>query len=144
MKYPLAMGVGMAIVGLHACNAVDESGNVVDRWPNGQPKKEATVVDGDTVKIAVYDESGRLSKVSRWSEGQRHGKWEAFYPDGTPWSVHHYQNGVQVGPYQTWHPNGTPFITGQYDDRGTATDTWRFFDESGTLIREEEGGSIHN
>ena len=73
---------------------------------------------GDTTEIAVYDEDGRLSKVSRWSEGQKHGKWEAFYPEGKPWSVHQYNQGVQVGGYFTWHPNGKPFIAGQYDSLG--------------------------
>ena len=84
---------------------------------------------GDTTEIAVYDEAGRLSKVSRWSDGQKHGKWEAFYPDGKPWSVHQYHHGVQVGGYFTWHPNGKPFITGQYDSIGHPTGMWRFFDD---------------
>jgi antitoxin component YwqK of YwqJK toxin-antitoxin module len=136
--------VGVLVGVLLGCADPEEGRGVVERWPNGNVKKEATVVAGDTVEIAVYDEAGRLSKVSRWSERERHGKWEAFYPDGSPWSVHHYANGVQVGAYQTWHPNGQPFISGQYDADGTPSGTWRFFDESGALVREEMGSAIHN
>jgi antitoxin component YwqK of YwqJK toxin-antitoxin module len=136
--------VGLLIGALLACEGQDEGKCVVNRWPSGNVKKEATVIAGDTVEVALYDEAGRLSKVSRWSERQRHGKWEAFYPNGGPWSVHHYTNGVQVGMYQTWHPNGQPFISGHYDKDGNPSGTWRFFNESGALVREEDGSAIHN
>ena len=128
---------------LAACSAPEER-TLTERWPNGNVKREVIVTAGDTTGIAVYDEAGRLSKVSRWSDGNQHGKWEAFYPDGKPWSVHPYHHGIQVGGYFTWHPNGKPFITGQYDSIGNPTGMWRFFDDQGGLIREESGPSIHN
>ena len=128
---------------LTACSAPEER-TLTERWPDGNVKREVIVAAGDTTEIAVYDEAGRLSKISRWSDGQKHGKWEAFYPDGKPWSVHQYNQGVQVGGYFTWHPNGKPFITGQYDSIGNPTGMWRFFDDQGGLIREESGPSIHN
>ena len=126
-----------------ACSDPEKS-TLTDSWPNGNVKREVVVAAGDTAEIAVYDEAGRLSKVSRWSDGQKHGKWEAFYPDGKPWSVHQYNQGVQVGGYFTWHSNGKPFIIGQYDSIGNPTGMWRFFDDQGRLIREESGPSIHN
>ena len=126
-----------------ACSAPEER-TLTERWPDGNIKREVVVMAGDTTEIAVYDEDGRLSKVSRWSDDQKHGKWEAFYPDGKPWSVHQYNQGVQVGGYFTWHPNGKPFIAGQYDSIGNPTGLWRFFDEQGGVIREESGASIHN
>lgn len=144
MKTPVLHMMGWAALAFTACASPEEEKTVVDRWPNGNTKKEATLMQGDTVEIALYDEAGHLSKVSRWSEGKRQGKWEAYYPDGKPWSVHHYEEDVQVGPYQTWHPNGNPFITGQYNAEGDAVGTWRFYDEKGGLIREEAGSSIHN
>ena len=128
---------------LAACSAPEER-TLTERWPNGNVKREVIVTAGDTTEIAVYDEAGRLSKVSRWSGGQKHGKWEAFYQDGKPWSVHQYNRGVQVDGYFTWHPNGKPFITGQYDSIGNPTGMWRFFDDQGGLIREESGPTIHN
>ena len=81
---------------LAACSAPEER-TLTERWPDGNVKREVVVLAGDTTEIAVYDEAGRLSKVSRWADGQQHGKWEAFYPDGKPWSVHQYHHGVQVG-----------------------------------------------
>ena len=79
-----------------ACSAPEEH-TLTERWPNGNIKREVVVEAGDTTEIAVYDEAGRLSKVSRWSDGQKHGKWEAFYPDGKPWSVHQYTKASKWG-----------------------------------------------
>jgi len=134
----------LVLLPLLAACSVPEERTHTDRWPNGNVQRQVVVAAGDTTEIAVYYEAGRLSKVSRWSDGQKHGKWEAFYPDGKPWSVHQYNQGVQVGGYFTWHPNGKPFITGQYDSIGNPTGMWRFFDDQGALIREESGPSIHN
>lgn len=134
----------LVLLPLFTACSVPEERTLTDRWPNGNVKREVVVAAGDTTEIAVYDEAGRLSKISRWSDSQKHGKWEAFYPDGKPWSVHQYNKGVQIGGYFTWHPNGRPFITGQYDSIGNPTGMWRFFDEQGGLIREESGPSIHN
>ncbi|MAI24318.1 MAG: hypothetical protein CL828_09685 [Crocinitomicaceae bacterium] len=128
---------------LFACSNAEHD-TLTDHWPNGNVKRELIVSAGDTTEIAMYDTAGRLSKVSRWSEGQKHGKWEAFYPDGKPWSIHHYKKGIQVGAYFTWHPNGNPFVSGQYDSIGEPTGMWRFFNDQGNLIREERGPSIHN
>ena len=128
---------------LAACSSPEER-TFTERWPDGNVKREVVVLAEDTTEIAVYDKAGRLSKISRWADGQQHGKWEAFYPDGKPWSVHQYHHGVQVGVYFTWYPNGKPFITGQYDSIGNPTGMWRFFNDQGELIREESGPSIHN
>jgi len=117
---------------------------VTDTWPNGNIQRQATVLDGDTVHWELFDEEGRLTKVSNWEKGQPHGTWKAFYPDGTQWSEHHYVRGVQVGEYRTWHPNGQPFIEGQYDSIGEPVGTWTFVDEQGIRIKEVPGTSIHN
>ena len=81
---------------LAACSSPEER-TFTERWPDGNVKREVVVLAEDTTEIAVYDKAGRLSKISRWADGQQHGKWEAFYPDGKPWSVHQYHHGVQVG-----------------------------------------------
>jgi len=117
---------------------------VTDRWSDGSPKREATVAYGDTIRLQIYYEDGILEKSSEWKDGKRQGKWEAFYPNGSTWSVHTYENGVQVGVYRTWHPNGKPFIEGHYDRSGKPDGTWKFYDERGQLIQEKAGSSIHN
>ncbi len=126
-----------------ACSDIKQQ-TITDYWPNGNVKRELVVVAGDTTAITIYDEAGRLSKICRWSKGEKHGKWEAYYLDGKPWSFHQYKRGVQVGAYHTWHPNGEPFITGQYDSIGNPAGIWRFFDDKGHLIKEEIGPSVHN
>ena len=49
---------------LAACSAPEER-TLTERWPDGNVKREVVVLAGDTTEIAVYDEAGRLSKVSR-------------------------------------------------------------------------------
>jgi antitoxin component YwqK of YwqJK toxin-antitoxin module len=117
---------------------------VTDRWSDGSPKREATVADGDTIRLQVFYSDGILEKSSEWKNGKRHGTWEAFYPDGSAWSLHTYENGIQVGDYRTWHPNRQPFIEGHYDATGTPDGTWFFYDEQGQLVQEKPGSSIHN
>ena len=47
-----------------ACTGTEQRTHT-DRWPNGNVKREVVLAAGDTTEIAVYDEAGRLSKVSR-------------------------------------------------------------------------------
>ena len=54
---------------LAACSD-PEKHTLTERWPDGNVKREVVVLAGDTTEIAVYDEAGRLSKISRWSDGQ--------------------------------------------------------------------------
>ena len=143
------------LVSMTACNSTD-TGNgashstvdaattavTTDEWPDGKPRRTVEVMDGDTVSISIFDARGQLTKYGEWENSQRHGASRAFYPSGTPWSEHTYEHGIQVGDYRTWYPNAQPFIVGQYDPTGKPTGVWRFFSESGELIREQPGDSI--
>lgn len=115
---------------------------ITAQWPGGTARRKAEVMEGDTVSITLFDSDGNLKKYGEWRDSKRHGVSRSFYPNGLPWSEHTYDSGTQVGRYQTWYPNGNTFILGQYDDQGKPNGTWRFFDESGTLIQEQPGDSI--
>ncbi len=135
------IGIAFILLGMISCNPQTV---VTDRWPNGNVQRQASIVEGDTVRLTLFDEEGQLTKSSEWQNGKPHGEWNAFYPNGTRWSEHHYIHGVQIGEYLTWHPNGMPYIQGQYDSIGKPSGDWLFFDEKGKIIKEISGASIHN
>lgn len=116
---------------------------VTAKWPSGEVKREADVANGDTLAVRVYHENGQVDRVEAYdAEGRKSGVWQAFYPDGKPWSEHHYREGVQIGAYRTWHPSGALYIDGAYGDDGTPTGTWRFFAPDGSVLREIAGAAI--
>lgn len=66
------------------------------------------------------------------SKGERNGLWEAFYEDGTNWSIGNYQNGKETGQKKVWYPNGKLRYQGlmKNDD---PIGKWEFWDPTGKL-----------
>lgn len=134
----------LAALAIAGCGSEPEVDQVVTAtWPSGEVKREADVAQGDTLAVRVYHENGQLDRVEAYdAEGRKSGVWQAFYPDGKPWSEHRYREGVQIGAYRTWHPNGALYIDGLYGDDGRPTGTWRFLAPDGSVMREIEGATI--
>jgi antitoxin component YwqK of YwqJK toxin-antitoxin module len=133
---------GWLVIGVIGVGCADAHREVVIRevWPTGAPKHTMEQVHKDTVFERFFYENGALDREGRFdAEGKKTGVWRAHYPDGKPWSEHHYERGIQVGPYRTWHPNGNINIRGQYSPKGESVGTWQFFSPDGTLIRELDG-----
>ena len=128
---------------LTSCQTPIQKNTVITaQWPNGTPHREVDVESGDSIAIRLYHENGSLEKSGHYQNGLKHDAWWSFYPDGTPWSEHHYDMGVQVGDYKTWHPNGQQFISGSYDARGQPNGEWGFRSAEGELIRQVLGDSL--
>ncbi len=139
----------------------------LEYWPNGQVKEKrmyAPEEDGDEGKYAVwrYSEAGVLLAEGQMLLGERHGKWEAFYENGTPKLIATYREGVPIGPfaeyhksgkmksscfyseigeldsaYQVWDETGRPLIAGTYDN-GVPIGTWQDITyTAGSLTKEE-------
>lgn len=83
-----------------------------------------------------YFENGSVKIQGRLNQqGLRIGKWESFYPDGSPWSIGTYDtSGVENGLKKVWYENGQIRYQGVIKD-GKQDGTWQFFDEKGKEIR---------
>lgn len=76
-------------------------------------------------------------------DGQRIGIWKAYSPNGVELSVTVYTDDKKDGHIVVRHPNGAVHYVGEYmmDER---VGEWRFYDETGTLIKEEDFGYPEN
>ena len=117
---------------------------VTQRWDHGTIRRQVKVENGDSVEVRMFHEEGGLDRVGRYKDGEKHGVWQAFYPDGTLWSEHLYEAGTQTGTYRTFHPNGKPSIVGEYNAAGEPVGIWRFYGADGALVREIPGAEIQN
>ncbi len=68
-------------------------------------------------------------------------KVREFHPNGQVFTERSERLGAQgnatrVGPMKAWFENGQLRCEGAYDDEGKLTGHWRYWDESGALLRE--------
>lgn len=69
--------------------------------------------------------------------GQRHGLWVAYDPNGRVKSRNAYVKGVLDGPSTVFRENGALYYEGQHA-HGHPVGTWAFHDDIGTLVRTVE------
>ena len=85
-----------------------------------------------------YYPNGALKiKGKNNSEGNREGLWISYYDNGIKWSESYYDNGIKNGHSLTFFPNGGIRYVGEYDN-DVKIGTWKFYDETGELVNEEE------
>lgn len=76
-----------------------------------EPSKKTEIIDGYTIK---YHANG----LTRWSKGkivngQPHGYWEWYRPDGTLKRSGHFEMGEPVGEWTTYDAQGQIYKTTQ-------------------------------
>ncbi len=96
--------------------------------PDPQPESKERI----TVEVVDYHDNGMVSKRGITIDGQRHGLWESFYPNGLKWSETTFRNGVKQGPTVTYFPNGMMRYSGSYYD-DERSGMWVLYDTSGTI-----------
>lgn len=72
-------------------------------------------------------------------QGRRQGIWKLFTKDGVEMSVTVYTDGKKDGHIILRYPTGIIRYTGQYD-MDERIGEWKFYDESGQLIKTENFG----
>ena len=105
-------------------------------YESGKPKEinlyQNKKGEKELVGFEELHENGALRIRGKYnSKGQRVGKWESFYEDGTSWSIGEFANGVETGKKQTWYSNGKLRYEGQMEN-GKPIGKWVFKDEKGT------------
>jgi len=124
------------------------------------------LIDDGPVALATYNSGGKMYEgvqVETDEGWQRHGPWQAWHADGTPWESGTYVQGREHGLWEWWYENGNLQARGEYDegrrvgawsyhhengtvmargsyDLGRPIGVWTVFDESGALVSEKDHG----
>lgn len=94
--------------------------------------------DGNVTATNIFTENGNLSAVGIIDrEGNREGKWEVFYSDGSVQTKGAYKNGMREGEWQFLFQDGRIEQKGNYS-KGRKNGVWFFYYSDGSIWREEE------
>ena len=108
------------------------------RYPDGQPqlvKKYDT--KGHCVYETEYYETGQVKMEGQMKDGLREGEWTAYLPDGRVQSHGYFEKGKRTGAATVYWTNGNLREEGFYKE-GHICGHWKWYDEQGFLIREED------
>ncbi|HPG73478.1 MAG TPA: hypothetical protein PLM49_04240 [Bacteroidales bacterium] len=111
---------------------------VAETYENGQARKVFIFADSSYSELIYevqYYESGQRKMEGPYLEGNRHGKWMAWYENDTVWSVGYYKQGKRHGLSAVYHPNGIKFYDKNYINN-VAEGKWSFYSEQGELVSE--------
>ena len=99
----------------------------------------ATLASCSNSKVEIKNDSGKVTESYEVNkEGEKHGKYTAFYDDGKINEEATYINGVLTGKRIIYHPNGKVEIEETYDDKGVMNGPYKSYFESGVLELEKE------
>lgn len=96
------------------------------------------LVDDGPVALATYNggakmyEGGQIETDAGWV---RHGPWQAWHADGSPWEAGTYFEGEEHGLWEWWYENGNAQARGDYD-LGARVGAWIYYHENGTVMAQ--------
>jgi len=93
--------------------------------------------EGKIISGEVYKDGVLLAEGITDEKGYKQGKWKEFYPSGQLKAEGEYLNDRKSGPWRFFHLNGKDEQIGQYTKDGKPTGDWKWFYESGNILREE-------
>lgn len=91
----------------------------------------------------VRDPEGRLTMKGPMRNGQRHGLWTSYAPDGSVRSQITYHDGLEHGAAVVFRPNGIMHYTGD-NHNGRPVGEWLFFTTNGDLAQTVVYDSLGN
>lgn len=129
------------LIKLDIKNAYYENGKVKSSgtFNKGVPEGITRRYDeqGNMIGGEVYKDGVLLAEGITDEKGYKQGKWKEFYPGGQLKGEGEYLNDRKTGPWLFYHLNGKIEQTGQYTKDGKPTGDWKWFYDSGNLLREE-------
>ncbi|NLA24116.1 MAG: hypothetical protein GX879_04035 [Bacteroidales bacterium] len=113
---------------------------IADTWTNGNKRKVFYFTD-DSFQELVYEiqyyENGKKKMEGGLKNGERAGKWTAWYENDSVWSVGYYIDGKKHGQSAVFYANGNKAYDKNFvDDK--AHGKWKFYTEDGKLSGEVE------
>lgn len=145
-EHSILFALFMAMALLVSCNGRKSELQVIKTWPDGTPKLVFEYKKGDTIDPHYeihYYRNGNKRIAGPLKHGLRHGKWQAWFEDGTLWSEGTYVDGKENGMKKIYYPNGNLYYKGIVTD-GQRTGVWEFFDNEGQKIKEVDYDALNN
>lgn len=130
---------------LFACSSKNEESNSKEQnnpevEAEQQEESKAGKQDGiqnDGAYREFYDNGSVKIEGFLDQKGEKNGLWKGYSPDGRIQSEIFYLNGMKNGHGVVFFPNGKPRYIGEYKN-DKKVGKWRFYDEKGEVIKEEE------
>lgn len=108
--------------------------------PSEEVKERPLISEKDGIYTEWYPGHQQIKQKGRLDEeGRKQGVWKHFTEDGVMASVTVYTDGLKDGHIVVRYPNNVVHYDGEYqmDER---VGRWRFYDEEGNLVTEEDYG----
>lgn len=129
---------------LHRARAIIDSTQSLRR---ADSLRQAVVDDSLRDGHHVYrDAEGRPVMEGDLLDGERHGVWTAFAPNGKAKSRSEYAHGRLQGLTTVFHENGALYYQGQ-NRHGQPVGAWTFHDAAGVLVKTvnyDSSGAVIN
>ncbi len=110
--------------------------------PAVRPQPIDTSVKKDGEVIRKYA-NGVIKEKSNYLSGRRQGECQSFYPNGTLESDDFFTGGLLNGATTVYYDNGQKRYEGTCT-KGKPTGLWKFYDNSGKIIRTKDYGKTTN
>ncbi|HRY31527.1 MAG TPA: hypothetical protein P5531_01005 [Bacteroidales bacterium] len=92
--------------------------------------------DGKLEKSLLYRRGIIVGEGITDDAGLRQGPWTEFYDDGRKKAEGRYKDGKRIGYWKFYYWNGNLEEEGNFDQRGRADGDWKWYHETGTVLRE--------
>jgi len=117
-------------------------GKVNEYWNDTLPKvvyyykiDETGEPTTEEVGVAEFYQNKQEYVSGGLKDGNKEGKWFAFYRDGLVQTETFYVDGKIHGVYNLYRENGKPLLKGYYD-HDICTGTWTWYDEAGKQTKK--------
>lgn len=115
------------------------NGTVVEYYSNGKEKFKLKFEDGDRVgKEEDFFNDGSVEKIYVYKNGSLNGEYIEYYYDGTIYMQGSFKDGYRNGTWKSYYKNGTSYTIANYNEKGELSGTYEEYDINGHIAFEYE------